>query len=240
MRVRKMQLAIEFAQRLRVIALREADQAQQPMQAEARVAIAARHLTILHGRSLAEHGFGLPHVSARHVNHRHLKVREGEIGIQRQRVICGSKTFVAPGGVTESEKMPPIRRFKSDGPACDLDGLLRLPSADEQQRQRRIGVSQRVVERDGSSRVMDGALQQVLGWRVVGACHFIGRELGARETCQRQRIARVDLDRLLEIGDRSGNLAEVERFEMKPGFGVGPIRLEARRFMWAHAGDARP
>ena len=35
MRVRKMQLAIEFAQRLRMIALGEADQAQQPMQAEA-------------------------------------------------------------------------------------------------------------------------------------------------------------------------------------------------------------
>ena len=101
------------------------------MKAEAGIAIAARNLAILHGRSLAQHRFGIAQVAARDVNHRHLKVRERKVGIQRERVVGRAQPFVAPRRVTQPEEMTPVRRVERNGPAGGRHRLRRLPRADK-------------------------------------------------------------------------------------------------------------
>jgi hypothetical protein len=117
MRPGELALPVELAERFRDVVLRQPNQPEQPMQAQRGISIATTNLTILHGRSLAEHGLSLSEMSPRDVHHRPLVVGECEVGVERKRVLRGSQTLVSPRRVSEPEEMPPIGRFESDRPA---------------------------------------------------------------------------------------------------------------------------
>ena len=85
-RLRQLALAFQFFDRFVHIVLRQPHEAEQPVQAERRISAAPADLPILHRGALSQHGFRFVQVTARHVDHRHLKVREGEIGVERERV----------------------------------------------------------------------------------------------------------------------------------------------------------
>src|SRR5207253_9835486 len=77
-------LPIEFRNRFLDILLRETHETEEPVQAERGIAAAARDLAILDGGALPQQRFGVAEPVACHVDHRHLKVRERKVRIERE------------------------------------------------------------------------------------------------------------------------------------------------------------
>ena len=234
-RIRTRLFAIELLQRLVDVALRQTDESEKPMEAECGIAVAARDLPILYRRSLTKDRFGLPQPPSRDVNHRHLKVRECEIGIERQHIVGRAQPLLSPGGMTQPEKVTPVGGFECYGPAGAGDGFRCFPGADEHEAERGMCFGERIVEPDGPPRMVDGVRQQRLLRNGIRASRFVRGKLSAGQTRQRQRVFRIDRDCLLEAGGRSRDLAQVERFQAQPRLGIGAVGLEAGRL----AGTAR-
>ena len=78
-----------------------------------------------------------------------------------------------------------------------------------------------VARSRASSRSRDGL--------VLGSGRLVRRELRGGETGPRERVARIDGDGALEVGDRARQLAHVERLDAQPAFHHGAVGFEARR-----------
>src|SRR5258706_14065623 len=99
------------------------------MQAERGIASSASDLAILHRGSLSKHGLGIGQASACDVNHRHLKMREREIRVEREHVRRGPKALVAPRRVAEAEEVTPVRRLARGRAPRRRPGFRRLTGA---------------------------------------------------------------------------------------------------------------
>ena len=77
--------------------------------------------------------------------------------------------------------------------------------------------------------VCDRALEAILRGPQVRPGLFVQRKLCGRESCIRQRVARVDVNGMLEMSDGRGNLMDVEGLETKPPLHGGSIGRQARR-----------
>ena len=105
-------LAIEFEQRLRGIAARQPDEAEQPVQALRRIALLQVRLAILDDRAFAQRGLGaIEHSRARCAPSPPRSARTENPGTAR-RPRHRLQPFVAPGGVREPELVAPVARFE--------------------------------------------------------------------------------------------------------------------------------
>ena len=90
MRLGELALPVELTKRLVDVVLRQPNQAEQPMQAQCWIAIATTNLAILDSGPLTEDRFGLRETSPGDMDHCRLKICKREIGVERERVRCGS------------------------------------------------------------------------------------------------------------------------------------------------------
>ena len=102
-------------------------------------------------------------MAARHVDHRDAEVRERELGIQSDGTCGRPQSRITPRRVTQTEQMPPVRRFQRHRPLGRCQRLGWLPCADQWQHQRCMGFGQPFIELYGMARMLDRALEQIAG-----------------------------------------------------------------------------
>ena len=90
-------------------------------------------------------------------------------------------------------------------------------------------LGQIALELDRPPHVIDRARQQRAVRLIAGARHLVLEEPRVAETDVRGRVARIERDGALEVGDRAGHDRRVERFEPDPSLGERLVGLEAAR-----------
>ena len=165
---------VELLARFSQIALRQPDEAEQPVKALGRIALAQMRLPVLDDRAFAQHGLGAVERAAGDVDHRRLEMRERKVRVQLHRPRERAEPVVAPLRVRQAELMPPVAGLERDRPACSgRSASLKRSRADQQERQRRVRLGEVPLELDRAPDVIDRPRQQRRVGLVARARHLV-------------------------------------------------------------------
>ena len=110
---------------------------------------------LLYGASLAQRLRRQLECVARHVDHRHLKIRKRKVGIEVEALAQRCQPLAAPRRVAQPEIVRPVARFECD---CALRGRARFLTsigAGQQIGQRGVCLSELRIQRDGTFGLFD-------------------------------------------------------------------------------------
>ena len=115
------------------------------------------------------------------MDHRHLKVREREFGIERERATRCAQTVLTPRRMSQPECVTPVGRLDGHCTTSRHECLFGFPTAHQNQGQCRLRFSEGVVQFRGVSCVCECLIQQTAVRLVVRSSRLAPSELGTRE-----------------------------------------------------------
>ena len=157
------------------------------------------------------------------------KCDERKIRIQVHRPRQRLQPLLAPGGVRQPELVAPVARLERDRATCRSQRLGRAAARSSAGTTTSRALGEIALELDRAPHVIDGPRQQPAVRLVARARHLVLPEARVGEADVRRGVARIELDRLLEVGDRRRHLRRIERLEPDASFRERVIRLEAAR-----------